>query len=190
MVTDRRYVDNGRIITTAGLSSGIDGSLYVISKLMGKAAAQMVALNMEYNWQPDSKYARANFADRHLRKIFLTNLRFALPAGAQLRVLSTEGDSEKWEVNWQVQGDVSAAEVSRLINEKLAGDGKWSRQALKARATQPPVEISTMRRASLERPFKRSSRFRREEQACRQDKLYRGEQVKAAVATPSEPRSN
>jgi transcriptional regulator GlxA family with amidase domain len=64
VVTDQRYVDNGKIITTAGISSGIDGSLYVVSKMMGKRRAQMAALNMEYNWQPDSNYARASFADR------------------------------------------------------------------------------------------------------------------------------
>ncbi|HEX8185579.1 MAG TPA: DJ-1/PfpI family protein, partial [Blastocatellia bacterium] len=33
VVSDKRYVDNGKIITTAGLSSGIDGSLYLVSKM-------------------------------------------------------------------------------------------------------------------------------------------------------------
>ena len=32
---DKRYVDNGKIITTAGLSSGIDGALHVVSKMFG-----------------------------------------------------------------------------------------------------------------------------------------------------------
>src|SRR5438094_6769120 len=81
VVHDQRYVDNGKIITTAGLSSGIDGALYVVSKMRGKAFAQMVALNMEYNWQPNSHYARANFADRHLRKIFSARLVFEVPTG-------------------------------------------------------------------------------------------------------------
>ncbi|HXP70630.1 MAG TPA: DJ-1/PfpI family protein, partial [Candidatus Dormibacteraeota bacterium] len=63
VVRDKKYVDNGRIITTAGLSSGIDGSLYVVSKLVGNGRAKFTALNMEYNWDPDSKFARAMLPD-------------------------------------------------------------------------------------------------------------------------------
>ncbi|HZS08703.1 MAG TPA: DJ-1/PfpI family protein [Blastocatellia bacterium] len=125
VVRDQRYVDNGKIITTAGISSGIDGSLYVVAKLRGKAAAQMVALNMEYNYRPGSDYARGNFADRYLRAIFTRRLRFATPDGVSLQVLSTEGDAEKWEVNWQVDGRITEAELLKLIGERLAGDGKW-----------------------------------------------------------------
>jgi putative intracellular protease/amidase len=191
VVTDRRYVDNGRVITTAGLSSGIDGSLYVISKLMSKAAAQMVALNMEYNWQPDSKYARANFADRHLRKIFLTNLRFNVPAGARLSVLSTEGDSEKWEVSWQVQGEISASEVSKLINEKLAGDGKWSRQGTQSASdTTSQWKFNDEKGATWNATSSVQAVSGEKNKLVATIKLYRGEPVKAAVATPSQPRSN
>ena len=128
VVTDKRYVDNGKIITTAGLSSGIDGSLYVVSKLLGKARAQMVALNMEYNWQPGSNYARASFADLHVRKIFGTGLSFEVPAGLELRVLSTEGSTENWEVNWQAQGTTSAADILKIVETRLATNGKWSKQ--------------------------------------------------------------
>jgi putative intracellular protease/amidase len=128
VVTDKRYVDNGKIITTAGLSSGIDGSLYVISKLMGKARAQMVALNMEYNWQPGANYARANFADYHVRKIFGTSLNLGAPEGTEVRVLSTEGGTESWEVNWKAEGATSAADMLKMIDGKLADGGKWIKQ--------------------------------------------------------------
>src|ERR1700721_2011687 len=63
VVRDKKYVDNGRIITTAGLSSGIDGSLYVVSKLGGKGGANFTRLNMEYNWDPDSKFPRQMWPD-------------------------------------------------------------------------------------------------------------------------------
>src|SRR5215467_5769144 len=66
VVRDQRYVDNGKFITTAGLSSGIDGALYVVSKLFGKAQAQLTALRIEYDWKGDSKYARANRAYRYI----------------------------------------------------------------------------------------------------------------------------
>ena len=66
VVYDQRYVDNGKIITTAGLSSGIDGALHLVSKMLGRGKAQSVALSMEYHWDPDSKYARGALADRYL----------------------------------------------------------------------------------------------------------------------------
>ena len=127
VVRDRRYVDNGKFITTAGISSGIDGSLYVVSKLFGKARAQMAALNMEYDWKADSTYARANFADRHIRKIFGRNLRLNVPSGAQARVISTEGTPSDWEVKWEAQGETSAAELMKLIGDRLSA-GRWAKQ--------------------------------------------------------------
>jgi transcriptional regulator GlxA family with amidase domain len=46
----KRYVDNGRIITSAGISAGIDMSLYVVEKLHGAAQAQWTADHMEYDY--------------------------------------------------------------------------------------------------------------------------------------------
>lgn len=48
-----RFVDNGRVITTAGISAGIDGALHLVAKLQGLNAAKRTAYYMEYdNWQP------------------------------------------------------------------------------------------------------------------------------------------
>jgi transcriptional regulator GlxA family with amidase domain len=44
-----RYVDNGRVITTAGISAGIDGALHLVSKLRGKEVAEAVAKQIEYD---------------------------------------------------------------------------------------------------------------------------------------------
>lgn len=44
-----RYIDNGRVITTAGISAGIDGALHLVSKLRGKDVAEEVAKQMEYD---------------------------------------------------------------------------------------------------------------------------------------------
>ena len=60
VVNDQRFVDNGKIITTAGLSSGIDGALHLVEKLAGYGKAQEIALGLEYNWQPELNYARAS----------------------------------------------------------------------------------------------------------------------------------
>lgn len=51
--TNRRFVDNGKIITTAGISAGIDGSLYVVERLYGKEVALRTARYMEYDWRPE-----------------------------------------------------------------------------------------------------------------------------------------
>jgi transcriptional regulator GlxA family with amidase domain len=49
VIDDQRWVDNGRIITAAGVSAGIDMSLYVISKLLGAQVARDTARYMEYD---------------------------------------------------------------------------------------------------------------------------------------------
>src|SRR6476659_4023848 len=66
IVTDKRFVDNGKVITSAGLSAGIDGALHLVSVMDGEGWAERIALSLEYNWQPTSKYARANLADMRL----------------------------------------------------------------------------------------------------------------------------
>lgn len=51
---DVRFVDNGRVITTAGISAGIDGALHLVAKLKGMETAVSVAENMEYTgWEPE-----------------------------------------------------------------------------------------------------------------------------------------
>lgn len=48
-----RFVDNGRVITTAGISAGIDGALHLVAKLKGDQVAKEVAEYMEYDkWVP------------------------------------------------------------------------------------------------------------------------------------------
>jgi transcriptional regulator GlxA family with amidase domain len=49
-----RFVDNGDVITTAGISAGIDGALHLVAKISGAEAAKQVAKYMEYDkWVPD-----------------------------------------------------------------------------------------------------------------------------------------
>jgi transcriptional regulator GlxA family with amidase domain len=47
-----RYVDNGRIITSAGIQAGMDMSLHVIVRLLGEDVARTTADHMEYKWMP------------------------------------------------------------------------------------------------------------------------------------------
>ena len=50
-----RIVDEGHIITSAGISAGIDMSLHVVSRLFGEPVAAQTARNMEYEWTARSK---------------------------------------------------------------------------------------------------------------------------------------
>jgi transcriptional regulator GlxA family with amidase domain len=54
---DRRFVDNGRVVTAAGVSAGIDGALHVVARLFGGEVARGVAQHMEYRWTPDVESA-------------------------------------------------------------------------------------------------------------------------------------
>jgi transcriptional regulator GlxA family with amidase domain len=49
---DRRFVDNGRVICSAGIAAGIDMSLHVVGKLAGQEIAHETARQMEYPLPP------------------------------------------------------------------------------------------------------------------------------------------
>jgi len=48
VVETERFVDNGKILTAAGISAGIDCSLHVVERLLGAAVAAKTACYMEY----------------------------------------------------------------------------------------------------------------------------------------------
>ncbi|HEX4622372.1 MAG TPA: DJ-1/PfpI family protein [Myxococcaceae bacterium] len=52
VVDDVRFVDNGKVITTAGVSAGIDGALHVVERLLGTETAWRTARYMMYAWEP------------------------------------------------------------------------------------------------------------------------------------------
>jgi transcriptional regulator GlxA family with amidase domain len=49
--TDRRFVDNGRVICSAGIAAGIDMTLHVVGRLLGQEVAEKTAKQMEYPWK-------------------------------------------------------------------------------------------------------------------------------------------
>ena len=120
IVTDKRWVDNGKIITTAGLSSGIDGSLHVIEKLLGRGYAQRAALGMEYNWQPELNWARAALPDRLVRVDSPSD---------PVEPLLTQGTIDRWEKQWAVTTDQSADAYLQTVNRLLETSNKWTRES-------------------------------------------------------------
>ena len=50
VLASERVVDNGKVIVSAGISAGIDMSLYAVGRLLGVPAAEETARYMEYDW--------------------------------------------------------------------------------------------------------------------------------------------
>ena len=51
VVSNKRVTDNGKVITTAGVSAGIDGALHVVERLFGSEIAKATAKYIEYDWR-------------------------------------------------------------------------------------------------------------------------------------------
>jgi len=52
VVGDARFVDEGRVVTSAGVSAGIDMALYLVGRLHGHEVAAWTARRMEYDHAP------------------------------------------------------------------------------------------------------------------------------------------
>jgi transcriptional regulator GlxA family with amidase domain len=52
VLSDARYVDDGAVITSAGISAGIDMSLHLVARLQSPEVAIQTARRMEYDWTP------------------------------------------------------------------------------------------------------------------------------------------
>ncbi|GAK58114.1 transcriptional regulator, AraC family protein [Candidatus Vecturithrix granuli] len=48
IVKEQRFVDNGKVVTSAGISAGIDMSLYIVERLEGREVADKTVAYMEY----------------------------------------------------------------------------------------------------------------------------------------------
>jgi len=52
-VEHRRWVDEGAIVTSAGISAGIDMSLHLVERLAGRELALQTARQMDFDWHED-----------------------------------------------------------------------------------------------------------------------------------------
>ena len=119
VVDDQRYVDNGKIITTGGLTAGIDGALHVVALTLGKGTAQELALGEEYDWHPDGGFVRGALADAQ----FAAWIDSTADGIGHWSLVSTQGGTDRWEVVAEGTSDLSAAEVLDHIGTKLVSLG-------------------------------------------------------------------
>jgi len=53
---EKRWVDNGQVVLSAGVSAGIDMALYIVERLQGKQVAKEAARYMQYDyWEQKSE---------------------------------------------------------------------------------------------------------------------------------------
>jgi transcriptional regulator GlxA family with amidase domain len=55
-VRQARWVDEGNIVTSSGVSAGIDMALHLIGRIAGPAARDEIATRMEYEWHSDATH--------------------------------------------------------------------------------------------------------------------------------------
>ena len=119
VVGDQRVVDAGKLMTTGGLSAGIDGALHVVERLDGVGRAQQVALGLEYDWRPKGGFVRARLAD-----VLIPAFEKTLPG--RWGVVSTEGDRNRWEQVEEIASTAGPDGVMDAIGKSLATEGKWT----------------------------------------------------------------
>ena len=127
VVEDQRFVDTGKIITTGGLTAGIDGALHLVSRLLGKGTAQGVALGEEYDWRPDGGFVRGTLADNNI----VPWIDAALDGTGTWDVSRTEGGVDRWDLEGRGTSKLSAAELMGRLETTLSTKARWT-------ATQAP----------------------------------------------------
>lgn len=55
-VREARWVDDGKFVTSSGVSAGVDMALHLTARLVGRESAETVARMMEYQWQSDPSH--------------------------------------------------------------------------------------------------------------------------------------
>ena len=50
---ERRWIDRGRTVTSAGIAAGIDMALHLVAREAGPALAQATARQMDTPWHPE-----------------------------------------------------------------------------------------------------------------------------------------
>jgi len=124
VVRDQRFTDNGKIVTSAGLSSGIDASIHVVSKIKGHDAATSLALHLEYDWNEGDGFVRAALADRHLPSLDLD-----VPEGTKFQELSSLGDLDHWQVRLAVSTSLDAEELMNVYKKSIVDLPSWKQQS-------------------------------------------------------------
>jgi transcriptional regulator GlxA family with amidase domain len=54
IIAGQRWLEAGKVVTSAGVSAGIDMSLHLVERFAGRDLAVRTARQMEYQWQENA----------------------------------------------------------------------------------------------------------------------------------------
>jgi transcriptional regulator GlxA family with amidase domain len=86
-----RVVERGKIITAAGVSSGIDMGLVLVERLFGRDQAQMIQLAIEYDPQPPFDAGSPSKAPKEIVEVLRVIMADTLSDDAVAEVVSSVG---------------------------------------------------------------------------------------------------
>ena len=124
VVRDVRWTDNGKIITSAGWSSGMDAAFHVVARLRGVDAARTVALVLEYDWKPEGGFVRTLMADRYFPGF---NADASWPADLKTEQLSALGDTTQWRQRLAVNTSSAPDVLLQVLAASVEAAGGWQR---------------------------------------------------------------
>lgn len=126
VVRDKRVVEHGKVITTGGLSAGIDGALHVVARMKGEGHARYVAQTLEYDWRPGAGYAPATLALRHLPMYLDRKLAALVRVDG---VTESNGDAGRWTMSLLLGTAMPPAGLLARIGALLSAHGNWGAPA-------------------------------------------------------------
>lgn len=65
LIRDVRYVDEGKILTSSGVTSGIDAALYIVGKHHSEMIVDMINRALQYNYKNNEKWPTAKNGMRY-----------------------------------------------------------------------------------------------------------------------------
>lgn len=121
VVRDQRWVDAGKLVTSAGLASGIDAALHVVAEVLGETRARSVALHLEYDWSPEHGFVRGRLADQYTR---MPEEGVQFPEGTVIDREYAVGDERYWEERYRVASPWTAVQLLGHMREQARRDKK------------------------------------------------------------------
>lgn len=120
VLDDQRYVDNGKIITSAGLSSGIDAALYLVSKIKGIESAKTIAMHIEYDWQQENAFIRGTMADK-----YYPNNQYQWHEGTQFSNPISYGSKTSWYRSYEIVTSSNSQQLMDIYTNAMSANSDW-----------------------------------------------------------------
>ena len=113
VISTKRYTHDGKIVTSGGLSSGIDAALAVVADELGTGRTQQITTHLEYNWDTEGKYVRAQLADKYLQGIGAVLGQF------EPKTVLYKGDNTHWKYQVQISTTLAEDKIYKLIGVQI-----------------------------------------------------------------------